>query len=90
MHVLRIFAGILLYLLIPSRAPCLARTSIEYAACPSYRGLRPQPKKQKEIAARNFLQKSGEVIDIDSIRSRGSAKISAGARIASGSMEERP
>jgi hypothetical protein len=36
-------------------------------ACFSYRDCWPQPRKQKEIAAGNFLQKSGEATDKDSI-----------------------
>ena len=40
---------------------------ITCAACLDYRGRRPQPKKQKEIAAGSFLRKSKEVIDKGSI-----------------------
>jgi hypothetical protein len=50
------------------RAAALARASIKFAACPSCGGRWQQPTRQKRIAARNFLQKSEEVTDIDSIR----------------------
>jgi hypothetical protein len=54
-------------------------TSIGNAARPSYGDRWSQPKKQKEIPARNFLQKSEEVT-VDSIRGLAHVYYATGKR----------
>jgi hypothetical protein len=58
----------------------MGRLQCKTAAYSDYRGLRPQPKKQKEIPTRNFLQKSEEVTDKDPIRHRLTTASSRGRK----------
>lgn len=66
--------------ILPMFHTCQRQHRLDFAAYFTWRGLRPQPMRLKGITGSNFLQKSEEVMDKDSIHRQACAWKPTGRR----------